>query len=254
VSGKYTDRPTISYSPMTGERYARSLMAPVPLEALVFAMQGGSAADFLLGLTAQSIEGKQNLSVLGEQVEAAEPQFTRLLQLLRAFQRANAIEFEITRKEDGMEIWLQFHDVAALPAEPENLGELKALLDIPPQVDRAKLVFGTQNPAPTVVAIRTRSLLQILATLGAGVQIPHDHPAHENSFPVEPSLAPQGFIVHSGKQKPVDGFVVVPYQGLWFWIDRRDLNSKTTLTLVTLLFNFLEGGSKVAPVLTIPTN
>jgi hypothetical protein len=107
VAGKYTDRPTISYSPMTGERYARSLMAPVPLESVIFVMQGGASADSLLALLAQSIEGKQNLSILGEQVEAADPQFTRLLRLLRAFQRANAIEFEITRKGDGMELWLQ---------------------------------------------------------------------------------------------------------------------------------------------------
>jgi hypothetical protein len=40
---------------------------------------------------------------------------------------------------------------------------------------------------------------------------------------------------------------------LWFWIDRQDLDSKTTLSVVTLLFDFLEGGNKVSPILTIPT-
>jgi hypothetical protein len=254
MSGKYTDRPTISYSPMTGERYARSLMAPVPLEALIFVMQGGAPADFLLALMAQSIQGKQNVSVLGEQVEAASPQFTRLLHLLRACQRANAIEFDIIRKADSVETWLQFHAVTNAAIGPEQMAEMKALLDIPPRVDRVRTVFGTQNPEPAMVAIRTRSLMQILATLGASVQIPRDHPAHEDSFPVDPSLAPRGFIVHSGTKKPAESFVAAPYNGLWFWIDRRDLNSKTTLTLVTLLFNFLEGGSKVSPVLTIPAN
>jgi hypothetical protein len=254
VSGKYTDRPTISYSPMTGERYARSLMAPVPLEVLIFVMQGGAPADFILGLTTQSIEGKQNLSVLDEQVEAANPQFTRLLELLRSFQRANVIDFDITSNGDGIEIWLQFDADSSSPVGPEQMAEARSLLGVPAQTDRVKLVFGTRNPEPGVVAIRTRSLLQILATLGASVQIPKDHPAHEHSFLIDPSLAPRGFMVRSGMNKPAESFVAVPYEGLWFWIDRRDLDSKTTLTIVTLLFNVLEGGSKTSPILTIPTN
>jgi hypothetical protein len=97
-------------------------------------------------------------------------------------------------------------------------------------------------------------LLQILQTLGAGVQIPVDSTATGSAFPVQPSQVPGGFTVHSGKEKPDQAFAAVPYEGLWFWIDRRDLPSKTTLAAVTILFNFLAGGSKVSPVLTIPAN
>jgi hypothetical protein len=59
--------------------------------------------------------------------------------------------------------------------------------------------------------------------------------------------------VRSGKSKPGQAFVSVPYQGHWFWIDETDLPSKTTLAVVTILFNFLEGNTpKTAPILTIP--
>jgi hypothetical protein len=64
---------------------------------------------------------------------------------------------------------------------------------------------------------------------------------------------PGEFTVHCGKEKPKGAFVSVPYEGLWFWIDRRDLVSKTTLSAVTVLFNFLEVDNKASPVLTIPT-
>jgi hypothetical protein len=255
AAAKFTDRPTISYSPMTGERYARSLITPVPLEALMFVMQGGAPADFILGLMVQSIEGHHNLRVFAGQFQGADPQFTRLLQLLRALQQTNAIESEITNEGERLEVWIRFHQIAASAAGPaEQVAEVRSILGIPMQLDRVKVVFGTLNPQPDVMAVRTRSLMQILSTLGAGVQIPQDQPARGGAIPLDSSLAPPGFTVHSGKEKPKDAFVAVPYEGLWFWIDRRDIPSKTTLAAVTLLFNFLEGGSKASPVLTIPTN
>lgn len=255
VAGKFTDRPTISYSPMTGERYARSLISPVPLEALMFVVQGGAPADFVLGLMVQSIEGHHNFRLFAGQFQAADPEFTQLLQLLRALQQANASESEITRAGERVEVGLRFHPIPATHTGlVEQMAAVRSLLGIPAQLDRVEVVFGTLNPDPALIAIRTRSLMQIMSTLGAGVQIPLDHPSHESAVPLDPALAPRGFTVRSSKEKPAEAFVAVPYEGLWFWIDRRDLPSKTTLATVTLLFNFLEGGSKASPVLTIPTN
>ncbi len=255
AAAKFTDRPTISYSPMTGERYARSLIAPVPLEAMMFVVQGGAPADFVLGLMAQSIEGHHNLRMFAGQFQAEEPQFSRLLQLLRGLQYANAIEAEITKVGDHLDVWLHFHPIAAATAGPvEQVAEVRSLLGIPSELDRVKVNFGTLNPDPAVVAIRTRSLMQIMSTLGAGVQIPREQPARVGAVPVDPAVGPRGFTVHSGKEKPAEAFVAVPYEGMWFWIDRRDLPSKTTLAAITLLFNFLDGGSKASPVLTIPTS
>jgi len=255
VGAKFTDRPTISYSPMTGERFARSLMSPVPLDVLMFVVQGGTPADFILGLTVQSIEGHHNLGMFAGELQAADPQFTRLLKLFRALQQAHVTESEIRKGDKKGEVNIRFHPVEASKAGlARHLAEAKAILGVPAQLDQVKVVFGTLNPDPAEIGIRTRSLLQIMGTLGAGVEIPLDDPARDSAFPVEASVAPRGFTVHSGKDKPADAFAAVPYEGLWFWIDRRGLPSKTTLAAVTLLFNFLEGGSTASPVLTIPTN
>jgi len=255
VSGRYTDRPTISYSPMTGERFARSLMAPVPLDALWSVIQGGTPADFILGLTAQSIEGHHNLGLYAGQLQPADPEFIRVLQLVRAQQQAKVTESEITKPADRVELWIRIHAVdPSQTVLAEQLAELKTLLGIPVEADRIRVVFGTLAPEPGVIAIRTRSLMQILSTLGAGVQIPSEDLACGGVVPVEVSQVPRGFTVHSGKEKPDEAFAAVPYQGRWFWIDRRDLASKVTLAAVVMQFNFLEGGEKMSPVLTIPTN
>lgn len=254
VSGRYTDRPTISYSPMSGEKFARSLMSPVPLDALWFVIQGGTPADFLLGLTVQSYEGHHNSALYAGRSEPADPAFTRLLPLLRALQQGRVTESEILKQSDRVEIGVRFHAVdPAKTGLVEQLAEARKLLGVPPGTDRVRVVFGTQSPEPDVIGIRTRSLLQILITLGAGVEVPPEDLAAYGVVPVDPSHAPRGFTVKSGLEKPEAAFVAVPYQGRWFWIDRADLPSKLTLALVTVLFNFLEGGEKASPVLTIPT-
>jgi len=255
VSGTYTDRPTVSYSPLTGEKFARSLMSPTPLDALWLVIQGGVPVDFLLGLTVQSIEGHHNLGLYAGQYEAADPEFTRLLGLLRALQQARISESEIVKQPDGVELSVRIHSVdPSNKALAKQVAEVKSLLRVPLELDHIKIVFGMFNPAPDVVAIRTRSLMQILSTLGAGVEIPEEHRARGGAVPVAAAQMPRGFTVHSDKKKPEDPFAAVPYEGYWFWVDRSDLTSKMSLAFVTVLFNFLEGGEKSSPVLTIPTN
>ena len=255
LSGKFTDRPTISYVPMSGERFARSLLSPVPLEAVVFVIQGGAPVDFLLRVTTQSIAGHQNQGIYGGRIEQGDATFEKLLQLMRTLKHSGVIESEVIKQEEREEIWMQFHAAKAKAIMAEPLAELKALLDVPPHQNRARVVFGTLSPEPGVITMRTRSLLQILSALGAGVQIPEEHLARGGAVSLGSLQAAGGFVVHSGKKKPDNAFVAVPYEGLWFWIDRQDLNSKTTLSLVTVLFSFLDNsGKQSGPVLTIPTS
>jgi len=45
----YTDRPTITYVPMTGEKFLRGLITPIDPKSIFFMLQAGYAADFILG-------------------------------------------------------------------------------------------------------------------------------------------------------------------------------------------------------------
>jgi hypothetical protein len=40
ATGQYVDRPTITYSPILGDRFARSLMSPIPPASILSLMQG----------------------------------------------------------------------------------------------------------------------------------------------------------------------------------------------------------------------
>jgi len=255
VSGKYTDRPTISYAPMAGEKFARGLMSPVPLDAVWSAIIGGVPADFLLGLTLQSMGAHRNLGLYAGGVQSMEPGFVRTLELLRALQEADAFESEIIQRYNGLDIRVRFPSLgSSAKGVLEQVAELKTLLDIPAQTNDVGLTDARTVESGSV-PIRTRSLMQILSTLGAGVQIPPQQADTGGVVQVDANELPIGFRVYSGKDKPKQPFLAVPYDGHWYWIERQDLSSKKTLTALTLLLNFLEGGAgKSAPILTIPTN
>jgi len=256
VASTYTDRPTISYAPRTGEKFARSLMSPVPLDEVMFVIAGGVPADFILDLTVYAFEGYHGVNASGRGFDAADPQFLRLLELVEVLVQNRAVATEVTRHDGRVAAWLNFRSAEAARAPTQGQqAELKHLLGIPADLDRVRVVFGTGTADPSVIGLRTRSLMQIMGVLGAGVRIQPGHMADGSAIPVTNSHAPGEFTVHSGLQKPAGAFVAVPYEGLWFWIDRQDLASKFTLTVVTILFNFLEGGgSKIPAVLSIPTN
>ena len=44
-SVKFTDRPTIAYTPLTGNQFVKALMTPLPPDAVFFTVQSGNAAD-----------------------------------------------------------------------------------------------------------------------------------------------------------------------------------------------------------------
>jgi len=78
----YTDRPTITYVPLTGEEFLRGLITPIDPKNIFFMLQSGYAADFLLGLTVESLNGMRNRSTAGGAVREADPEFLRAVQLI----------------------------------------------------------------------------------------------------------------------------------------------------------------------------
>ena len=44
-SSRFTDRPTITYTPRTGNKFVKALMTPLPPDSVFFTVQSGYAAD-----------------------------------------------------------------------------------------------------------------------------------------------------------------------------------------------------------------
>ncbi len=107
------------------------------------------------------------------------------------------------------------------------------------------------------IAIRTRSVLRVIAYLAEYVEVPASHLASERAKTLlgagEDPDAP--IRVYSGCKKPCDSFAAVQYQGHWFWIDWRDARSKRSLIYLRNFLTLADTGERIpGPLVTIRGN
>jgi hypothetical protein len=61
----YVERPTITYTPLGGDKFAKSLLRPIPPSAIFELIQAGYPSDYILQMTARAINGIYNRSSSG---------------------------------------------------------------------------------------------------------------------------------------------------------------------------------------------
>ena len=258
-SGKFVDRPTITYTPLTGNKFVKALMTPLPTDSVFFMIQSGWPADGVLTAAAASINGLKNQETSLSGVTPPDPAFLRVVELLRSIQRSGAVSLRVqqdTQKKQASILTFRSREISE--ETQAQIGELRRLLRLDPDATEFALVFGGTAANDKELAVITRSLLHIMTTIAAQVEVPPEDVAQGRATPgltsnAEPGQA-QGFVrVHSSTSKPSDAFVAVPYRNLWFWIDDRDLKSKRALAFMLMLFTLADTGEKESlPLITIP--
>ena len=252
----YTDRPTITYVPMTGEKFLRGLITPIDPKNIFFMLQSGYAADFILGLTVESINGVRNRSTAGGAVREADPEFIRALQLLREVQAAGAMGMQVeVNKSSGSTgvVFFRRDDVSAEIVA--KAAEARRLLKLPADLQKFTLQYSSGRGAEGELAVNSRSLLQIMAAFSSYMEVPEAHLKDHRALPAfdEPQSGPQAICIHSAKDKPKEAFAAVNYRDHWFWVDDRDWRTKRALTAVMFFFTLADtGDNEKLPLITIP--
>ena len=251
----YTDRPTISYVPMTGEKFLRGLITPIDPKNIFFMLQSGYPADFILGLTVESLNGVRNRSSAGGTVREADPDFVRALELLHEVQAADAVGMRVEDdkakgasgvvffRRDGMS-----DDIAA------KVAEIRRLLKLQGESTRFTLTYSPMPGAAGELAVNSRSLLQIMGAFASYLDVPEEHLQDHSALPAFENVESrqQRVRIHSGKGKPAGAFAAVHYQDYWFWVDKGDWQTKRALTAVMFFFTLADTGGAQLPLITIP--
>jgi len=254
----YTDRPTITYMPLTGEKFLRGLITPIDPKNIFFMLQAGYPADFLLGLTVESLNGVRNRSTAGGSMREADPDFIRALELMREVQAAGAIGMRVEEDKAKAQTAVLFFRRDDLPVEIlEKTAEIRRLLKLPAEPQKFALTYSPARGADNELAVNSRSMLQIMAAFASYLDVPDAHlkdhsavPAFENSATTSRRDAVR---IRCGKDKPSDAFAAVHYRGHWFWIEDGDWQTKRALTAVMFFFTLAEtGNADRLPLITIP--
>ena len=254
-AGRYTDRPTITYTPLTGNKFVRGLMTPIPPASLFFTIQAGWRADALLFIGVSSMNGLKNRAKSIAGTTEGDPKFFRVLELFQTLQSSGYFGLRVRDDPDkkGSSTLITFLTADA-PAEARAAAaELQELLGLDPASAEYRLVFGAVANDRSEIAVQTRSLLQIMGLIAADVDAPPDHVKEGRATPGRESQEHRLIKILSGREEPVDTMVKVKYREYWFWIDDRDLPSKRTFSMMMLLFTLADTGeAENLPLITIP--
>ena len=259
AAGTYTDRPTVIYQPLTGVDFLKRLMTPIPPSSVLFMIQSGYAADRIMPIMLDSINGLNNES--NRLRRPADQKFTRLVELIREGQLAGAIQIRIERPKDGAESSVLIFGPSKDPELANKGREIKSILGIKPDLRELKVNYGGYSGKDDEIDMMTRSMLQIMLEFAFTVQVPESDVVQGKATPGlvdTPGAAalngPPLRVLVSDTQ-PQDAHVAVQYDGRWFWIADTDIQSKYTFGIIMLLFSIADTGVKGStPVVTIPAN
>ena len=255
----YTDSPTITYNPVTGEEFATRVMAPIPPTTIIYLSQSGWSIDRVLECCVQQINDVGNAPI--HELAHAEPpdisRFRRLAEILKKAQDKGYLRFGIESVAGENATYLYLPPVpAALESEAKEVRELLGVSSEPSH--KVRLTGNAMRLEPNEIAMQTRSLYGCMYALAQGVSVPAEHVQGRQTStrpsPTDEEDAPRWLRVEHSRLPQIDPFAQVFYNGYWFYVDKSDWSSKRTFALLTYMFSLQSTAKGQAePLLTVPT-
>jgi len=255
----YEENPTISYTPVAGEKYLRQVMSPVPVPTIAqMATSLQNPQPYLIALIS-SINGIYN----PEFTRPGDPPDERFAQVVAIMSELIAVHrLHWVRESTGdgeLSILLDHTD----PAQESRIRELLSLLGLPPPAPDAKstvvpVALALDGRKTGTIGVTTRSVFKLIEVLSAAVDVPPSHISQGMALEYPPpGLVGQKLRIHRSETRPEQASVAVRYRDHWYFVDDRDLETKRFFKMVGAIWssNMAEASSGArAPMLTVPVS
>ena len=264
IGGKleYSEKPTITYTPLGGADFVRSVLTPVDMNTFLLLANSGWSIERLLRVSVDRMNDVDNAPNASGPTPKMAPQyadFSRAARLMRNLQKRGVLEFGY-RQQNGERVPTMYIEREAL--DWDETRELYELLGF----ERGRSIFTLHtrgnSPHSDALGIDVRSLMEMVFFLSHGVDVPErDKAMGRVTITRDPAGQPFDwsavvgglFRIRSQQEPPTNAQAAVQYRGSWFYIDDSDMNSKYTIILLEQLSALLGGKvEKVGPVLTLP--
>lgn len=259
VSGRYTDRPTFTFKPMTGAAFRRGVMAPLPLRNVMAGLEAGISAQFLCNLGVRSINGLRNASISATGSVVAQNEFKRVAEILAQLQLEDALRLKIAppAQGKGARMLVSLGGPRPSPEVAALVAELQRLLDLDPTTTEYEATSDPDARNRRQLVMQTYSLMQIMSFVAARVDVPEADVASHQALPGAPEAPGENVLgavaVRSGNVPPRNAFAAVSFHGHWFWVENNDLAAKRVFSFLMLAFTLMEEKGDAKPLqLTLP--
>jgi hypothetical protein len=258
----YTERPTITYAPLHGTRFAQLFLTPVEPRILLLLYHSGWAIDRIFKVFLQRFGPLPNAPRASGPTPETAPlykDFFRACELLRSLWLEGHVELGESMR--GQTPVLVLHIEPTL-VDDARVAELAGLLDLGQPSTTLLLTPMLRAGDPALVSMVSRSLLAALYYTSQGVDAPaqdlrlgrvtQTRDANHEAFDWR-LITGKLMQIHHARRRPPDSFLAVFYRGWWWYIDDVDLDSKSTFSFLSQALEMLSSDVKASgPVLTLP--
>jgi len=271
VGVAYEENPTISYAPLSGEDFARRMLAPLSGGDLLLLSGASRHPGRIFNLAVSRINELRNPLLAGEPPSR---DYRRFLEIYERLREEGVLEYveapeagakAKAKAEREVEYFWDIHGYA--DSHGDEVRELLDLLGLEVKADGSPIllpVIEAVGSSTSAIHLRIRSAYQMLELLGNGIEIPAAHleagiVAEEPViWPGErPFLRVRSSETHWWTSRPEDASIAVRYRDRWFYVADTDTESKRTFWFLRTMIGMRlagPGANQAAPILTVPVN
>jgi hypothetical protein len=257
-----TEKPTVTYSPLQGDKFIQRVLSPIPLQTIALLFHSGWSVERIFRLCFQRMNHLKNAPGASGPTPSLAPhfkEFASAVKFLRALQVQDAINLSYQEENGLPQLILHINE------EDKNREEAKQFalaVNVEPGKARYVLTFSPAYNKTDQVRVVTRSLLGIMFYLSQAVEVSSEDLLQGKVTETKTStgktfnwneVTGDLLRIRSVPEDPEANSMVIFYRGAWFLIDDSDLSSKSTFSLLSQIFSLQAGNIKDnSPLLTLP--